>query len=206
MINTRQSAITDEILFRVVNSIELMTDTPIFTKDRSQKHLMTRVFFCNVLTQEYKLMDREISAIFADRGVKYDRSSIYIALTKFQFYLDNFVFMQQLQSKYTNVNYDIKGDLLDIIYDNYDIKDKELMFILNEEMSKLNKSILNTEEIVSEVIVSKEAINMAELTNGLSADQLNEVLDMINLKVKSYSWKSNDRLKVYSGESGAEQQ
>jgi len=205
MSNHRENAMTDELLFRIINDIETMSDRAIFTRSRKQKDLMVRVFFCYILIKEYKLKDREVTTIFADRGVKYDRSSIYIAIRKFDYYLKNFIFMQQLYSKYSEVNYDIKGDLLDLIYDNYYLKDKEFLSIVNEEMSSLSDSVKVSEEVVSDVVVSDNAIAIAELTDSLTAVQEAEVLDMVRLKVRSYAWKSRDNVKIFSGASYAEQ-
>lgn len=189
--------INEKLLQSVIDRIESISGKSIFKMSRKPKTLVTRIYFCWVLKNKYELNDRQISELFLARGVVYNRSSIFMALKKFDQYLKNFEFMRNLHVEYTRSNIVNKMELLDIINQSSHLKDDEMVSLVKKKLrirdfkervkKKVNRELSQTEKDIATALA------------GLSYEQEEEVLAMVRMKVKSFNWKSKDVIKVYTG-------
>jgi predicted DNA-binding protein YlxM (UPF0122 family) len=184
--------INQRLVNKIVLNIERISGEAIFTKSRRENSVMTRAYFCWVLKERYGSNDREISDIFNNKGVNYDRSSIYTSISKFDIYMSNYLFMRNLHSDFCSATRDKKVELLDLIYDSIQLPEEDFL-------NKIRESIIVPAKVIKQQPVSDNVLKVSNMLEGLTYEQELDVLETLNIKVRAYSWKNKDSTKVFVG-------
>ncbi len=150
---------------------ELVNDFCEITKlniyDNSRTTALFRALLYKVLNEINGMNDRMISDWFAEKGIKRNRSSIFCALKKIDVYYDNFIGFRDVYDIYFN--------------------DKKEKFIKRERakierLKKKKKSVL------------KDRLSL--LIDTVPENKRDDIYEMVNLRIKSWEWKSKDKCKV----------
>ena len=159
------------------NDFKQLTKVDVFNNSRETKIMTLRSLFYKVLKDNNFMNDREIAEFFTEMGKKINRSSIYASLTKIEHYYLNFDFFK---------------DIYDLYF--YDLKEK---YDLQEQ---LKKHKLNKVKHHRRFKLSKQRDKLDRLIDTVECeDRRDELYEMINLRIKSWEWKSKDNCQVIEG-------
>ena len=143
-------------------------------KTRKDKAVYFRCLLYKVLMDFNYMNDRQITHYFLSLGRKINRSSVFTSLTKIDFYY-----------KY---NLDFR-----ILYDLY-FEDKIKENIIIKEKKKNRLDALNKRIDATSLKFNNDPLQV--LINNLPLDKRDEVFEMLNLRVKSWAWKSKDNCEI----------
>lgn len=159
-----------------------ITDLDLTSKTRHQEESYLRALLYKIMVDINGMNDRMISEWFQDIGVKRNRSSIFHALRKINVYYENYV-------KFRNV-YDLFFDDKKRQRERIESRRSERVRIINERIAK------NLE--------AGERNKIHELADVIPNDRIDEMYEMMNLRIKSWQWKSKDKCEVIDSSTSME--
>ena len=164
------------------NSFQNETGIDLLSVSRKTKQVCMRTLFYKVLKDNNNMTEERISQFFADKGVYKNRSSISSALRKVNDYYNYFTWFRESYDKLFN-------DKLD-----------NVAKLRKKELNRLNYLEGKLEEYKAyKESVKKEKDALDTLVSELPYDKRSDIYEMVNLRVKSWDWKSVDTCKVYEG-------
>ena len=150
------------------------TGVDVFLTTRKAEQVFLRTLFYKVLVNYNGMIDQNIEDWYKEHGVPKNRSSIYTALTKIDMYY-------KLNDKFR--------DAYDIYFNN---KINERIALEKAKMKALD-SIKNKNK---QVILKKDKDALDLLIDSIESDRRKEIYELVNLRVKSWEWKSKDQCKI----------
>jgi len=135
------------------------------------------ILYKNLITFNY-MNDRQISSWFKTQGLTKDRVSILHAIKKIDVYFLNY---QGFRNVY-NTYYDDR------------IKESKSLSLKTKNTKKNNNFALPNNLLIDDPL--------QDLINKLPMDKRWEIYKTLNLRVKSWSWKSNDHCEIIQGSEG----
>ena len=142
----------------------------IFEPSRRPHYVQYRTLFYKILMDKNKMQDNEVAHFFKLNGLERERSGICIAVSKIKLvYRDNYP-LRDVYDTYFDDLEEYRNTLEKTNLEKFRVKDERE----SDELSRLVDSV-------------EEPFRRAEL------------LEMVNLKIKSWSWKTNDTMTVYEG-------
>jgi hypothetical protein len=158
---------------------ELSRFNPLI-KTRETKAVYFRALLYKVLMDFNYMNDRQIADYFLTKGKKMNRVSILQAVKKIGIYYRDFADFRNLYDVY------------------FADKTEENILLKKRQNDRINK--LNTR--VSKTASKKDNDALNNLINDLPLDRRSEVLERLELMVKSWSWKSRDKCEIIESSSG----
>ena len=162
----------------LAKDFELLTGINLGSDSRETEIMITRTLFYKVLKDLNFMNDRMISEWFALRGSKKGRSSITHALSKVSVYYKSYA---NFRTKY-NIYFNDKAE-------EFITLEKSKRKALKDIKDNLNTNIANKGKDGLEVIINT-------VTNQYRRDELRDLIDM---RIKSWSWKSKDEYQIIEG-------
>tara|TARA_R110002124_G_scaffold210363_1_gene376908 strand:+ start:358 stop:897 length:540 start_codon:yes stop_codon:yes gene_type:complete len=162
----------------LAKDFELLTGINLGNDSRETEIMITRTLFYKVLKDLNFMNDRMISEWFALRGSKKGRSSITHALSKVSVYYKSYA---NFRTKY-NIYFNDKAE-------EFITLEKSKRKALKDIKDNLNTNIANKGKDGLEVIINT-------VTNQYRRDELRDLIDM---RIKSWSWKSKDEYQIIEG-------
>lgn len=139
-----------------------------------------RALLYKVLMDFNYMNDRQIEGFFWTKQVKRTRVAIYHAVSKIDLYYHNYPDFRKVYNVY------------------FDNKIEEFKLLENKIKGKAD----NLNNRVKDVLPQKENDALQLLINSLPLYRRDEVYEMVNLRVKSWSWKSKDKCEVIECSAG----
>lgn len=167
-----------ENAIELYNDFKELTKVDVFSRSKETKTMTLRSLFFKVLKVNNFMNDREIADFFADMGDVRNRSSIYHSLTKMEHYYSNFNYFKQTYDLYF---YDLK--------EKYDLKDQQKKAKLDKVEYQRQRKLNREQDKLDDLIDTVECKIRRE-----------ELYEMVNLRIKSWSWKVKDRCQIIEGE------
>ena len=162
----------------LAKDFELLTGINLGSDSRETEIMITRTLFYKVLKDLNFMNDRMISEWFALRGSKKGRSSITHALSKVSVYYKSYA---NFRTKY-NIYFNDKAE-------EFITLEKSKRKALKDIKDNLNTNIANKGKDGLEIIINT-------VTNQYRRDELRDLIDM---RIKSWSWKSKDEYQIIEG-------
>jgi hypothetical protein len=159
-----------------------ITGLDLTSKTRHQEESYLRALLYKVMVDINGMNDRMISDWFQDMGVKRNRSSIFHALRKINVYYENYV-------KFRNI-YDLFFDDKKKQRERIESKRSERVRIINERIAKK--------------LETGERNKIHELADVIPDDRIDEMYEMMNLRIKSWNWKSKDKCEIIDSSTSME--
>jgi len=159
-----------------------ITGLDLTSKTRYQEESYLRALLYKIMVDINGMNDRMISEWFQDIGVKRNRSSIFHALRKINVYYENYV-------KFRNV-YDLFFDDKKRQRERIESRRSERVRIINERIAKK--------------LETGERNKIHELADVIPDDRIDEMYEMMNLRIKSWQWKSKDKCEVIDSSTSME--
>ena len=159
-----------------------VTKVDLTSTSRHQEEAYFRALLYKIMVDINGMNDRMISDWFQDIGVKRNRSSIFHALKKIDVYYESYV-------KFRNV-YDLF----------FDDKKKERKRIEDKKSERIR--IIN--ERITRKLEAGERNKIHELADVIPEDRIEEMYEMMTLRIKSWSWKSKDKCQVIESSTSME--
>ena len=162
---------------KLYNDFKQLNKVDVFNRSRETKIMVLRSLFYKVLQDNNFMNDREIADFFTEMGDKRNRSSIYISLGKMEDYYLNFDCFKQAYDLYF---YDLK--------EKHDLKEQQ------------KKTKLDKVEPQRHFKLSKQQDRLNDLIDTVECKiRREELYEIVNLRIKSWSWKSKDRCEIIEG-------
>jgi len=159
---------------------------------RNPRDAYLRALFYNVLKRCNDMNDRMVKEFYADKGVKRDRSSIYHSVSKVDIYYLNYKEFRMFYDSYFD---DKKDDYLE----KKDIKiEAEVLKNTSTRLSK--EDYIELQNYRTRDITQKDLLD--KLIEGLPEDKRVDIYDMVNLRVKSWDWKSKNEYEIIESTEG----
>ena len=159
-----------------------ITEIDLTSTSRYQDEAYFRALLYKIMVDINGMNDRMISDWFQDMGVRRNRSSIFHALRKIDIYYESYV-------NFRNV-YDLF----------FDDKKKERERIESKKSEKVR--------IINERIAKKLEIGERNRIHGLAdvipKDRIEEMYEMMTLRIKSWNWKSKDKCEIINSSTSME--
>jgi hypothetical protein len=159
-----------------------ITKIDLTSTSRHQDEAYFRALLYKIMVDINGMNDRMISDWFQDIGVKRNRSSIFHALKKIDVYYESYV-------KFRNV-YDLF----------FDDKKKERERIENKKSERIR--IIN--ERITKKLETGERNKIHELADVIPEDRIEEMYEMMTLRIKSWAWKVKDKCQVIESSTSME--
>lgn len=159
-----------------------ITKVDLTSTSRYQEEAYFRALLYKIMVDINGMNDRMISDWFSDIGVKRNRSSIFHALKKIDVYYESYV-------KFRNV-YDLF----------FDDKKKQRERIENKKSERVR--IIN--ERIAKKLEVGERNKIHELADVIPEDRIEEMYEMMTLRIKSWAWKAKDRCQVIESSTSME--
>ncbi len=159
-----------------------ITKLDILDKSRSNDKAYFRALLYKILNELNGMNDRMISDWFAEKGISRNRSSIFHALKKIDVYYDNF-------TRFRNV------------YDIYFNDKKEET--IKKERAKLER-LKNRTKSIKQVILNKKKDALELLIDTVPDKRRDEIYEMVNMRIKSWEWKSRDKCEIIESSTSME--
>ena len=163
-----------EVADDLVNDFCELTKLNIADNSRTNEKAFFRALLYKVLNDLNGMNDRMISDYFAQQNILRNRSSIFHALKKIDVYYDNYPKFKNVYDIYFN---DKKEDSLK--------KERAKLERLKKQTKKIKQLLLDRE---------KDTLNM--LIDTIPKNKREEIYEMVNLRIKSWDWKSKDKCEV----------
>ena len=173
----------------LANLVEL---TGFNIQDNSRKPTqayLRAILYKNLITFNY-MNDRQISSWFKTQGLTKDRVSILHAIKKIDVYFLNY---QGFRNVY-NTYYD------DRIEESKALSLKTKKTKKNDNFNSPNGFALPNDSALPNNLLIDDPLQ--NLINKLPMDKRWEIYETLNLRVKSWSWKSNDYCEIIQGSEG----
>lgn len=162
----------------LAKDFELLTGINLGNDSRETEIMFTRTLFYKVLKELNFMNDRMISEWFELRGSKKGRSSITHALSKISMYYKSYGNFREKYNIYFN--------------------DKAEEFITLEKSKR--KALKDIKDNLNTNISNKGKDGLEVLINTVSnQDKRDELRDLIDLRIKSWSWKNKDECQIVEG-------
>lgn len=163
----------------LARDFEVLTGIDLNTNSRKTEIMITRTLFYKVLRDVNYMNDRMIAEWFKKRGLKRNRSSILQALQKIGLYYKTYPSFRDFYNVYFN--------------------DKAEEFFTIEQTQKrvLKESKRNLH--INSLKIGKDSLEL--LIDTIPEERIDEIRELITMRVKSWSWKSKDECKIFEGES-----
>ena len=146
-------------------------------RSRETKSVYFRVLFYKVLMDFNYMIDRQVADYFTEKGLKIHRSSIFTAVRKIDMYYKNY------------------SDLRDL-YDVY-FGDKIEESIKMQNVKEVNINKLNDR------LAKYEDDKLSKIIRGIPlGHRRDEMFEMVELRIKSWAWKSKDKCEIIEGSDG----
>ena len=177
---------------RLLNEYVNLTGMDYKSTLRNPRDAYLRALFYKVLKDCNDMNDRMVKEFYADKGVKRDRSSIYHSVSKVDIYYLNY---KEFRSFYDTFFDDKKQDYL---------KKKDLK--IASELLKNNSTRLSKEDYIelqnyrTKEITHKDSLD--KLIESLPQDKRGDIYQLVNLRVKSWSWKSKNEYEIIESTEG----
>ena len=159
---------------------------------RDPRDAYLRALFYKVLKKGNDMNDRMIKDFYADKGVKRDRSSIYQSISKVDIYYLNYKEFRMFYDSYFD---DKKADYIEK-------KDtgvrKEALRATSTKLSK--DDYIELQNYRTKDITHKDLLD--RLIESLPEDKRSDIYEMVNLRVKSWDWKSKDEYEIIESTDG----
>ena len=159
-----------------------ITEIDLTSTSRHQEESYFRALLYKIMVDVNGMNDRMVSDWFQDMGVRRNRSSIFHALRKIDIYYESYV-------KFRNV-YDLF----------FDDKKKERERI---ESKKSEKVRMINERIARKLEVG-ERNKIHQLADVVPQDRIEEMYEMMTLRIKSWNWKSKDKCEIIDSSTSME--
>ena len=159
---------------------------------RDPRDSYLRALFYKVLKKGNDMNDRMIKDFYADKGVKRDRSSIYQSISKVDIYYLNYREFRMFYDSYFD---DKKADYIEK-------KDtgvrKEALRATSTKLSK--DDYIELQNYRTKDITQKDLLD--KLIESLPEDKRSDIYEMVNLRVKSWDWKSKNEYEIIESTEG----
>ena len=139
-----------------------------------------RALLYKILHDVNGMNDRMISEWFAEIGVIRNRSSIFHALRKIDIYYENFVKFR---------------DVYDLFFDDKKRQRERIENKKSERIRVINERIDNSKKF-------GEKNELHDLVDTIPEYKRAEIYEVINLRIKSWEWKSRDNCEVIESSIG----
>jgi hypothetical protein len=149
-------------------------------KTRETKAVYFRALLYKVMMEFNYMNDRQIANYFLSKGRKIDRVSVFQAVRKIDIYYRDFADFRNLYDVY------------------FEDKSEDNRLIQERKTNRLNK--LNSKVDKSAAKYNNDALN--KLINNLPLHRRDEVLERLQLMVKSWAWKSRDKCEIIEASEG----
>jgi hypothetical protein len=147
---------------------------------KTPRNSYLRSLLYKLLKDNNSMKDRMISHYFENYvGIKRNRSAVFTSLSKISLYYNSY--------KEFRDYYDVF--FKDRIEDRFEQEAKTREFL---EARKLKRS--EPSEKVSFVKFNRDCLN--EVISNLPEERVKEIRDLVNLRIKSWNWKSNDNCQI----------
>ena len=166
-----------KIADKLAADFEGLTGMSLNDTSRKVNSVMIRCLFYKVLENFNYMNDRLISEWFETRGVKKNRSSIFISMSNVDKYYKEYPLFRDL-------------------YDTY-FKDKLKQRLKNQKAK--NKRLEEYKEIVKQMHLKENKDPLSMLIKNLPIDKRHEIYEMVSLRVKSWNWKNKDKCEIIQG-------
>ena len=164
---------------KILKDFENLSQVDPLIKSQKSKDVYFRALLYKVLMEFNYMNDRQVEALFFSKGVKRTRVAIYHAVSKVDMYYDNFADFRELY----NVYFDDKLNQTKIIETK--IRSKE-----NDLNNRVNSNTLQV-----------KADKLQLLINKVPSHRRDEIFKTLDLRIKSWAWKSRDKCLVIEGDS-----
>jgi hypothetical protein len=156
---------------------EKLTGISLNDTSRKTNSVITRSLFYKVLEKFNYMNDRLISEWFERRGVKRNRSSIFHSMANVDKYYKRYPLFR----------------------DYYDVYFKDKLKKRLEYKNAKKKRLEEYKEIVKQMHLKEKKDPLSMLIKNLPIDKREEIYEMVNLRVKSWSWKNQDKCEIIEG-------
>ena len=163
---------------KILKDFEKLSGVDPLIKSQRSKDVYYRALLYRVLMEFNYMNDRQVEGLFLSKGVQRKRVAIYHAVSKIDMYYSNFADFRQLYNVYFSDKLKETKRLED------KIKGKE-----NDLNNRVNNNSLQVKGDKLQSLVSK-----------IPSYRRDEVFEMLNLRVKSWAWKSKDKCVVIEGD------
>ena len=160
----------------LAEKFEKLTGVDIDSKSRIVDEATLKALFWKILVDFNYMNDRNISEWYKDRGVSRNRSSIHIAMSKIDIYYSNYKFFRDVYHMY----YSEEPELYK--------RDYQKRAVQKEKVTKVLKSYNEHQ---------KDKLN--HRIDSLPAEKRAEIYELVNLRVKSWSWKAKNENEIIEG-------
>ncbi len=166
-----------EMADKLALDFEELTKMSLNDSSRKTNSVIIRCLFYKVLESFNYMNDRLISEWFETRGVKKDRSSIFIAMTNVDKYYKEYPLFR----------------------DCYDIYFKDKLEQRLEHQKAKKKSLEEYKKIAMQMHLKENKDPLSILIKNLPIEKRHEIHELVSLRVKSWSWKNKDQCEVIVG-------
>jgi hypothetical protein len=166
----------------LAKDFEDLTGIELNSNSRKTEIMITRTLFYKILKEFNFMTDEMISDWFSTRGVNKGRSSITHAVKKVGLYYKSYASFRNTYNVYFND------------------KAEEFLTIEQAQKKRLNDSKQNIR--TNTLKKDKDALEL--LIDTIPEDRREEVREIVNLRVKSWSWKTKDECQIILGETSIE--
>ena len=156
-------------------------------KTRETKAVYFRALLYKVLIDFNYMNDRQVTDFFLSKGKKMNRVSILQAVRKIDIYYRDFADFRNLYDVY----------FADKTEDSILLKKRQ-----NDRINKLNTRVSKTNKRFAKRIPSHINNKLHNFVDTIPKDREKEILERLELMVKSWSWKSNDNYEIIEADSG----
>tara|TARA_R110000851_G_scaffold137065_1_gene272843 strand:- start:127 stop:687 length:561 start_codon:yes stop_codon:yes gene_type:complete len=166
-----------------------LTDMDLMSKSRKPETVYIRSLFYKVLYDINLMSDTSIERYLKSKGVVRDRSSIWQAIRKMDNYYINYPEFRLLYDVYFN---DKKYEFIK----NERIKDKRAEN-RNKAIKLSKQDYIDLQNFKTKEITHKDKLD--KIIEKLPIDKREDIYEMVNLRVKSWGWKSKNEYEVIHG-------
>jgi len=161
-----------------------LTGFDLLSKKRRPEDAYIRCLFYKVLNKLNGMNDRMIADFLQSKGRKTSRVSIYQALKKVEIYYTNY-------KKFRGF-YDVL--FKDRVRDREKQELKEIRIEARARADKEKLRMITLSKMVS--FVDSKRIEINNMIAEVPDDKIQEIRDLINLRIKSWSWKAKNEYEI----------
>tara|TARA_R110000787_G_scaffold107045_2_gene214846 strand:+ start:259 stop:819 length:561 start_codon:yes stop_codon:yes gene_type:complete len=166
-----------------------LTGMDLESKSRKPEVVYVRSLFYKVLTDINLMGETTIERYLESKGVTRDRSSIWQALRKMESYYLNYSEFRELYDTYFN---DRKDGFLNKEKSKIDKAERR-----NEIIRLSKKDYIELQNFRTKEITHKD--NLDRIIEKIPLDKRGDIYEMVNLRVKSWDWKSKNEYEIIHG-------
>jgi hypothetical protein len=166
-----------EIADELAADFEKLTGMSLSDTSRKTNSVITRCLFYKVLEKFNYMNDRLIAEWFETRGIKKNRSSIFIAMTNVDTYYKTYPLFR----------------------DSYDMYFKDKVNERLNHQKSTKKRLDEYKQLVKKMRLKEDKDPLSILIKDLPIDKRQEIYEVVSLRVKSWSWKNKDKCEIIQG-------